>query len=89
MTEIWGRTDYVAVAGIHNDPLVALGFPQAYINQVGDGTDSSVIHDQWQNGQNIQPVSFASITDGSSNTAMIWEDAARPVGYNHARQIFS
>ncbi len=89
MTETWGRTDYVAVAGIHNDPLILLGFPQAYISQVGDGTDSSVIHDQWQNGQNIQPVSFASITDGSSNTAMIWEDNARPVGYNHARQIFS
>ena len=46
MTEIWGRTDYVAVAGIHNGILLALGFSQAYINQVGDGTDSGVIHDQ-------------------------------------------
>jgi prepilin-type N-terminal cleavage/methylation domain-containing protein/prepilin-type processing-associated H-X9-DG protein len=98
VTETWGRTDYVAVAGIHDDPLNVLGFPQSYINMVGDNTDSSVIHDQYQTprgspsgtpASNVQPVSFAMITDGSSNTAMIWEDAARPVGYNHARQIFS
>jgi prepilin-type N-terminal cleavage/methylation domain-containing protein/prepilin-type processing-associated H-X9-DG protein len=88
VSEIWGRTDYVAVAGIHNGILQALGFSPAYIAQVGDGTDSSVIHDQWQNGQNIQPVSFASITDGSSNTAMIWEDNARPAGYNHGRTMY-
>jgi prepilin-type processing-associated H-X9-DG protein len=29
------------------------------------------------------------ITDGSSNTAMVWEDSSRPVGYNHFRQVFS
>jgi prepilin-type processing-associated H-X9-DG protein len=32
---------------------------------------------------------FADITDGSSNTAMIWEDAARPAGYNRFRTLFS
>ena len=40
------------------------------------------------NGQNVRPVTFADITDGSSNTAMVWEDAARPAGYNRARQMF-
>jgi prepilin-type N-terminal cleavage/methylation domain-containing protein/prepilin-type processing-associated H-X9-DG protein len=88
VSEIWGRTDYVAVAGIHNGILQSLGFSAAYIAQVGDGTDSSVIHDQWQNGVNVQPVSFASITDGSSNTAMIWECNARPAGFNHGRTMF-
>jgi prepilin-type N-terminal cleavage/methylation domain-containing protein/prepilin-type processing-associated H-X9-DG protein len=89
VSEIWGRTDYVAVAGIHNGILQALGFSAAYIAMVGDGTDSGVIHDQWQNGVNVNPVSFAGITDGSSNTAIVWEDNARPVGYNRARTIFT
>ena len=33
-------------------------------------------------------VKIASITDGTSNTVMFGEMAARPVGYNHARQIY-
>ena len=86
--EIWGRTDYVAVAGIHNGILSLLGFSPAYIAQVGDGTESSVIHDRFTNGTDIGASSFASITDGSSNTAMIWEDTARPVGYNRQKQIY-
>jgi prepilin-type processing-associated H-X9-DG protein len=89
VTEIWGRTDYVAVAGIHNGILQLLGFPQAYINSVGDGTDSGVIRDRWQNGVDTGPSTFASITDGSSNTWMIEEDTARPVGYNKAHQMFN
>jgi prepilin-type processing-associated H-X9-DG protein len=36
----------------------------------------------------IPHVRIASITDGTSNTVMIGEQAARPVGYNHARQIY-
>ena len=72
--EIWGRTDYVAVAGIHNGILAALGFPQSYINLVGDGTESGVIHDRYSSGMDIGADPFADILDGSSNTAMIWED---------------
>ena len=53
MTEFWGRTDYVAVAGIHNNPLVFLGFPQAYISAVGDGTESGVIHDRLHRGHDV------------------------------------
>ena len=37
----------------------------------------------------IARVRIASITDGTSNTVMIAEGAARPVGYNHARQIYN
>jgi prepilin-type processing-associated H-X9-DG protein len=32
---------------------------------------------------------MANITDGSSNTIMLGEDAGRPVGYNHNHQIYS
>jgi prepilin-type N-terminal cleavage/methylation domain-containing protein/prepilin-type processing-associated H-X9-DG protein len=88
VTEIWGRTDYVAVAGIHNNPLVALGFSQGYITLVGDGAESSVIHDRYSNGMDMSASSFADILDGSSNTAMVWEDNARPAGYNRQRQIY-
>ena len=88
-TETWGRSDYVAVAGIHNGILTLLGFPQAYINAVGDGIDSGVIRDRWQNGVDTGAASFASITDGSSNTWMIEEDTARPAGYNKAHQMFN
>jgi prepilin-type N-terminal cleavage/methylation domain-containing protein/prepilin-type processing-associated H-X9-DG protein len=88
VTEIWGRTDYVGVAGIHNGILSLLGFPQAYINQVGDGTESSVIHDRYTGGMDVGASTFADILDGSSNTAMIWEDMGRPVGYNRQKQIF-
>ena len=29
----WGRTDYDAVPGMHDSPLIANNFPQAYINR--------------------------------------------------------
>ena len=43
--QIWGRTDYGAIPGMHDSPLIANNFPQAYINLVGDCTESGVIHD--------------------------------------------
>ncbi len=89
VTEIWGRTDYVAVAGIHNGVMTLLGISPAYISAMGDGNDSGVIRDRWQNGVDTGLATFASITDGSSNTAMIEEDTARPVGYNKGHQMFN
>jgi prepilin-type N-terminal cleavage/methylation domain-containing protein/prepilin-type processing-associated H-X9-DG protein len=98
VTEIWGRTDYVAVAGIHNGVMQLLGMSTAYINAVGDGNDSGVIRDPYQTpnsapsgtpSSNTGPATFASITDGSSNTCMIEEDTARPVGYNRAKQMIN
>ena len=98
VSEIWGRTDYVAVAGIHDGPLVVLGFPVGYLNAVADGTESSVIHDLYTTprgspsgtpASNIGASTFADITDGSSNTVMVWEDAGRPANYNRAKQIIN
>jgi prepilin-type N-terminal cleavage/methylation domain-containing protein/prepilin-type processing-associated H-X9-DG protein len=99
--QIWGRTDYDAIPGMHDSPLVANGFPQSYINMVGDCTESGVIHDinpcyqQQTTGtcatrpQNRGFVTFAGITDGSSNTLTAAEDGGRPVGYNRKKVIFS
>jgi prepilin-type N-terminal cleavage/methylation domain-containing protein/prepilin-type processing-associated H-X9-DG protein len=83
-TQTWGRTDYVAVAGLHNTPLQLVGMPPLYIQMYGDGTPGSGVIVSYHAG----PIKFASITDGSSNTQLVTEDAARPVGYNQKRVIY-
>jgi prepilin-type N-terminal cleavage/methylation domain-containing protein/prepilin-type processing-associated H-X9-DG protein len=91
-TQIWARSDYTCISGIHNDPLQRFGFDQNYINLVGDGTESGVIKDVdpcYTGGPPRGPVTFGSITDGSSNTLMAVEDAGRPVGYNRRKQIYN
>jgi prepilin-type N-terminal cleavage/methylation domain-containing protein/prepilin-type processing-associated H-X9-DG protein len=90
----WGRTDYFATPGFHHGILRALGFPPAYVSALADN-DSGVICDISTSNPTtglvntpIPHVRIASITDGTSNTVMVAEGAARPVGYNHARQIY-
>ncbi len=79
--QMWGRTDYIAVPGLDGGVLAAGGFSTAYQNSAaGDtGTICSA----------SQKVTIASILDGTSNTLIVAEDSARPVGYNGKRQIYS
>ncbi len=93
-TEIWGRSDYFATPGFHTSLLLKLGYSAAAAAALTN-TDSGVICDistaNPTTGLVNTPIShvrIASITDGTSNTVMIGEDAARPVGYNHSRQIY-
>lgn len=87
-TQIWGRTDYLALPGFHCETIAALGIdPTAYPSTGNNkycnnepGTISS------PNGAHGNPI--ASITDGTSNTMMISEDCGRPIGYNHFRQVY-
>ena len=93
-TNIWGRSDYFATPGFHTSLLLNLGYSAAAAAQLTN-TDSGVICDlSTVNATTklvntpIPHVRIANITDGTSNTVMIGEDAARPVGYNHSRQIY-
>jgi prepilin-type N-terminal cleavage/methylation domain-containing protein/prepilin-type processing-associated H-X9-DG protein len=92
--QIWGRTDYFATPGFHSSLLTKLGFPAAYVTAM-TYMDSGVICDISTSNPAtglvstpIAHVRIASITDGTSNTVMVAEGAGRPVGYNHARQIY-
>ena len=83
-TQIWGRTDYFPIPGLHNPPLIAAGMSAAYIAKVGEGRDSGTITDPTITGK----MKIASITDGTSNTMMISECGSKPIGYNGFRQIY-
>jgi prepilin-type processing-associated H-X9-DG protein len=86
-TQIWGLTDYFALCGFHCDLIAALGLdPNATTdNSPLCNNEPGVISSPGIKQGN--PIS--SITDGTSNTAMVGEMAARPIGYNHARQIYT
>jgi prepilin-type processing-associated H-X9-DG protein len=83
-TQIWGRTDYFPIPGLHNPCLLAAGMPAGYIAAVGEGKDSGTITG-WPITNKIR---MASITDGTSNTMMISECGSKPIGYNGFRQIY-
>jgi prepilin-type N-terminal cleavage/methylation domain-containing protein/prepilin-type processing-associated H-X9-DG protein len=83
-TQIWGRTDYFPIPGLHNTCLLAAGMPAGYIAAYGEGKDSGTITGPTITGK----IRIASITDGTSNTMMISECGSKPVGYNGFRQIY-
>ena len=82
--QIWGRTDYFPIPGLHNTALLAAGMSPAYIALVGEGKDSGTITDPLITGT----IRLASITDGTSNTLYVSECGSKPIGYNGFRQIY-
>jgi prepilin-type N-terminal cleavage/methylation domain-containing protein/prepilin-type processing-associated H-X9-DG protein len=83
-TQIWARTDYFPITGLHDACLIAGGFPASYIAMVGDVTDSGTI----TNPQITGTIRMASILDGTSNTVIVSECAGRPAGYDGSRKIY-
>ncbi len=83
-TQIWGRTDYFPIPGLHNTALLAAGMSATYIALVGEGKDSGTITNPLITGK----IKIASITDGTSNTMMVSECGSKPIGYNGFRQIY-
>jgi prepilin-type N-terminal cleavage/methylation domain-containing protein len=82
--QIWGRTDYFPIPGLHNTALQAAGMSPGYIAAVGEGKDSGTITGPQITGK----IRIASITDGTSNTMMVSECGSKPIGYNGFRQIY-
>jgi prepilin-type N-terminal cleavage/methylation domain-containing protein/prepilin-type processing-associated H-X9-DG protein len=82
--QIWGRTDYFPIPGLHNTALQAAGMNPGYILKVGEGRDSGTITNNLITGK----IKMSSITDGSSNTMMVSECGSKPIGYNGFRQIY-
>lgn len=83
-TQIWARTDYFPIPGLHDAVLVAGGFPASYIAAVGDTTDAGTI----TNPEITGTIRMASITDGTSNTVITSECAGRPAGYDGSRKVY-
>ena len=82
--QMWARTDYFPIPGLHNILPQSAGLPQTYINAFGDNTDSGTLTNPMITGT----IRMASITDGTSNTMMTAECNGRPAGYNGFYQIY-
>jgi prepilin-type N-terminal cleavage/methylation domain-containing protein/prepilin-type processing-associated H-X9-DG protein len=82
--QIWGRTDYFPIPGLHNTALLAAGMNAGYIAKVGEGKDSGTITNNLITGK----IKMSSITDGTSNTMMVSECGSKPIGYNGFRTIY-
>jgi prepilin-type processing-associated H-X9-DG protein len=82
--QIWGRSDYFPIPGLHDVLLQAAGLPASYVASFGDSTDSGTI----TNPQITGTIRMASILDGTSNTLIVSECAGRPAGYDGSRKIY-
>jgi prepilin-type N-terminal cleavage/methylation domain-containing protein/prepilin-type processing-associated H-X9-DG protein len=82
--QIWGRTDYFPIPGLHDTALLAAGMNPGYVAKVGEGKDSGTITNDLITGK----IKISSITDGTSNTMMVSECGSKPIGYNGFRQIY-
>jgi prepilin-type N-terminal cleavage/methylation domain-containing protein/prepilin-type processing-associated H-X9-DG protein len=94
--QIWGRIDYFAMPGFDSGLPTSLGYSAAGIAALS-GADVGTICDIANSvknqttgsyGNSWPHVTIAAILDGTSNTVMVGEMAARPVGYDHNRQIY-
>ena len=81
--QIWARSDYFPIAGIHDALIDTLGLRPSY---PGSTQMAGTINDPGLPGGG--PVKITAITDGTSNTMVMSETGGKPVGYNRRRQIY-
>jgi prepilin-type N-terminal cleavage/methylation domain-containing protein len=86
---VFGRTDYGPLPGSHGYVVQNFCPPSYYTYWQGLGGETGTITDWNEAGNNRQRRKIADVTDGLSNTMIFGEDAARPVGYNKSKQIYS
>jgi prepilin-type N-terminal cleavage/methylation domain-containing protein/prepilin-type processing-associated H-X9-DG protein len=81
--QIWARSDYFPIAGIHDALIDSLGLRSSY---PGSTQMAGTINDPGLPGGG--PVKVVAISDGTSNTMIMSETGGKPVGYNRRRQIY-
>jgi prepilin-type N-terminal cleavage/methylation domain-containing protein/prepilin-type processing-associated H-X9-DG protein len=81
--QIWARSDYFPIAGIHNALIDNLGLRSLY---PGDTQMAGTLNDPLLPGGG--PFKITAVTDGTSNTIFMSECGGKPVGYNRKRQIY-
>jgi hypothetical protein len=79
--QIWARSDYFPIVGIHNALIDNLGLRQQY---PGDMQFAGSLTDPAYSG----PHKIEAISDGTSNTLFMSETGGKPVGYAHNRQNY-
>jgi prepilin-type N-terminal cleavage/methylation domain-containing protein/prepilin-type processing-associated H-X9-DG protein len=88
-TMIFGRSDYGPLPGTHRAPLLTLYCPPSYLNtyNADNGGETGTLTYSPYAGAGKRTIS--SVSDGLSNTIVIGEDSARPVGYNKQHTQYS
>jgi prepilin-type N-terminal cleavage/methylation domain-containing protein/prepilin-type processing-associated H-X9-DG protein len=82
--QIWARTDYFPIVGIHDALTAQLGLTSRY----GGSTQMmGTLNDPQYPGGGPFPI--LAVTDGTSNTIFMSECGGKPVGYNRKRQIYN
>jgi prepilin-type N-terminal cleavage/methylation domain-containing protein/prepilin-type processing-associated H-X9-DG protein len=81
--QIWARSDYFPIAGIHDALTNLLGLRSQY---PGSTQMAGTLNDPSYPGAG--PYRVTAITDGTSNTLIVSECGGKPVGYNRKRQIY-
>jgi prepilin-type N-terminal cleavage/methylation domain-containing protein/prepilin-type processing-associated H-X9-DG protein len=82
--QIWARSDYFPIAGIHDALIDNLGLRSRYpssTQMMGTLNDP-----QYPGGG---PFPILAVTDGTSNTIFMSESGGKPVGYNRLRQVYA
>jgi prepilin-type N-terminal cleavage/methylation domain-containing protein/prepilin-type processing-associated H-X9-DG protein len=81
--QIWARSDYFPIAGIHDALTAQLGLTSRY----GGSTQMmGTLNDPQYPGGGPFPI--LAVTDGTSNTIFVSECGGKPVGYNRQRQVY-
>jgi prepilin-type N-terminal cleavage/methylation domain-containing protein/prepilin-type processing-associated H-X9-DG protein len=81
--QIWARSDYFPIAGIHDALTNLLGLRARY---PGSTQMAGTLNDPQYPGGG--PYRILAVTDGTSNTMFMSECGGKPVGYNRLRQIY-
>jgi prepilin-type N-terminal cleavage/methylation domain-containing protein/prepilin-type processing-associated H-X9-DG protein len=81
--QVWARTDYFPIVGIHDALIDSLGMRSQY---PGSTQMAGTLNDPQYPGGG--PFKITAVTDGTSNTIFLSECGGKPVGYNRRRQIY-